>query len=241
MNCIDVHRKLTAEPNAATQNKNITAHLAQCNACAKFANSIQQFDQALHAAAKTDIPDGLAERILLKQNFIQQHQRRKGYKLFALVASLFLVMALSFNSNIFSSLVDDAALSLEDTAINHVASELDHLKKNKNIQLTQLNNLLQPFNIQFKNAIGNINYAGTCPIRNSRGVHIVLQEKNIITTLLVMPGEYIKARRTYSKGNFNTTLIPTQNGSIAIVTEKNNSAEQSHKLEKDLNQALYYI
>lgn len=162
------------------------------------------------------------------------------FKLFAIAASLLFAIGLGFITNIFTSL-SDSSLTLEDVAINHVTNEIDHLSENNNIQLAKLNSILKPFNIQFKMPMGKINYAGTCPIRNSKGVHIILQNKNAIATLLLMPGEYIKRRRSDSKGDFKTTLIPTHNGSIAIVTEKDNPSTFTKQLEKELTQTMLYI
>lgn len=239
MNCIDVHRKLTADPNS--QDKAILSHLEECSACASFLNSIQQFDQSLNMAAKIEIPEGLADRILLKQSFRQQHQLRANrFKLFALAASLLLVLGVSFNmTNLMNML--DKSLSLEEIAINHVIDEIDHLSENKNIQLAKLNTVLQPFNIKMKRTIGKINYASTCPIRNSRGIHIVLQQKNELATLLVMPGEYVASRKVRTKDGFTTTVFPTQNGSIAIVTKKGSESAIVENLEKDLGKAIQYI
>ena len=239
MNCIDVHRKLTAAPDC--KDEAILSHLEECSACANFLNSIQQFDQSLIKAAKIEIPDGLADRILLKQSFRQQHQMRANrFKLFALAASLLLVLSVSFN---MSSLINilDKSLSLEEIALNHVIDEIDHLNENKNIQLAKLNTVLQPFNIKMKNTIGQINYASTCPIRNSRGVHIILQQKNELATLLVMPGEYVASRKMHTKGDFTTVVFPTQNGSIAIVTKKGSKSVSVENLEKDLSKAIQYI
>lgn len=239
MNCIDVHRKLSAEPNS--KDEAILSHLEECSACASFLNSIQQFEQSLNMAAKIEIPEGLADRILLNQNFKQQYQLRTNrFKLFALAASLLLVLSVSFNSTNLMNMLNQS-LSLEEVVINHVVDELDHLNQNKNIQLARLNTVLQPFNIKMKHTIGKINYAGTCHIRNSRGVHIVLQEKNETTTLLVMPGEYVKTRKTHTKNGFTTTIFPTQNGSIAIVTKKGSKPAIVENLEKNLGKAIQYI
>ncbi len=239
MNCIDVHRKLTADPSI--QDNQITAHLEQCSACANFLQNLKQFDNALHKATNIDIPDGLAERILLKQSFKQQRQQRNTrFKLYAMVASLLLVLGIGFNMSQLSTLLAPS-LSPGDVAINHVSSEFDHLNENHNIQLAGLNKVLQPFNIKFKHTIGTINYAGSCPIRHSRGVHIVLKEHNTTATLLLMPGEYIKSRNVLTKGNFTTTIVPAKNGSIAIVTDKNIQPGFAQKLEKQLNETIQFI
>lgn len=239
MNCIDVHRKLTAEPNS--QDEAVMAHIEQCPACANFLNSIQNFDESLNTAINVDIPDGLAERILLKQSFTQQRQQRSNrFNLYAVAASLLIVLGVSFNMSKITSLLDNS-LSLEEIAINHVIDERDHLTENRNIQLAKLNTVLQPFNIKLNKSIGQVNYAGACPIRNSRGVHLVLQKNNSVATLLVIPGEYVTERKTHTKGDFSTTLIPAENGSIAIITEKGSNATLADELEKSFKNAVQYI
>ena len=239
MNCIDVHRKLITEPR--NQDEAVIAHLEQCPACAKFAKSNEKFDASLQQAADIEVPDGLAERILLKQSFKQQRlQRNNRFKLYAMAASLLLVFGVSFNINNFSNMLHQS-LSLEEVAIKHVTDEIHHLHEKNNIKLAKLNNVLQPFDVQFKNKIGDINYAGSCKIRKSKGVHVVFQKGNNKATLLVMPGEYITQRKTHTKNDFTTTLIPTQNGSIAIVNHKNENAKFIQNLEKEIQSEIQFI
>ena len=228
-----------AEPNS--QDEAILDHVEQCPACANFLNSIQDFDESLNAAVNVDIPDGLAERILLKQSFTQQRQQRSNrFNLYAVAASLLIVLGISFNMSRITSLLDNS-LALEEIAINHVIDERDHLTENRNVQLAKLNTVLQPFNIKLNKSIGQVNYAGACPIRNSRGVHLVLQKNNSVATLLVMPGEYVTERKTHTKGDFSTTLIPAENGSIAIITNKGSNPTLANELEKTFKNAIQYI
>jgi len=234
MNCIDVHRKLTAEPN--NRDTAICEHLNSCSACTKFATSIEQFDSTLHDVTNINIPDGLAERILLKQNFKQQRQAIQ-FKRYALAASVFLVVGVSL---VLNNTLNNS-LSLEVVTIDHVTDERHHLSENKNVQLAKLNTILKPFNIQFKNKIGHVNYAGSCPIRNARGAHIVLRSDDETATLLVMPGEYVTARTSFTKGEFKTLIIPTKNGSIAIITDKNAKVAIEKNIENRLNQTIQYI
>lgn len=236
MNCIDVHRKLITEPN--NRDDAVNAHLSECSACANFAESVKQFDRSIHNATSINVPDGLAERILLKQSFKQQHRLRANrFKFYAIAASVILIFGVSFNFNNSPWQKE----SLEDATINHVANEAKHLSEENNVQLAKLNNMLQPFNIKLNNTIGQVNYAGTCPIRNLRGVHIILRAGNETATLLVMPGEYISKRTSRTKGNFKTTIVPTKNGSIAIVTPRNSKAGLEKSIENKLNQAIQYI
>ncbi|MBN4080178.1 DUF3379 family protein [Beggiatoa alba] len=243
MNCIDVHRMLTADPTHRDQA--ILSHLAQCSACTRFAKSNQQFEQSLHNAANLEIPDGLAKRILLKQNFKQQHQQRhQRFKFVAVAASMLLALSVSLNFTLLNTEFNhwlNGSLSLEEVAIQHVADELDHLSENKAVKLASLNTLLRPFNLKFNRSIGQLNYVSTCPIRNSRGVHIVLQNKKGLATVLVMPGEYTPARTTYLKGDFQATIIPVKNGSIAIIAYKESEPDLLQNLEKELANAIQTI
>ncbi len=238
MNCIDVHRKLATEPNS--RDDAINAHLQTCSACTKFAESIEQLDRSIHDAANITVPDGLAERILLKQSFKQQRQLRTNrFKFYAVAASVLLLFGLSLNLHYLPW--QKNALSLGDIAINHVTQEMYHLTKNNNIQLAKLNHVLQPFNIKLNKPIGSIIYAGACPIQNSRGVHIVLRTKNETATLLVMPDENITRRISLTKDGFKATIVPAKNGSIAIITSLDSKADLEQRIENSLNQAIDYI
>ncbi|VAW92440.1 hypothetical protein MNBD_GAMMA23-411 [hydrothermal vent metagenome] len=238
MNCIDAHRKLTTAPSI--RDDTLNNHLQACSACAKFAESVEQLDHSIHDAANINVPDGLAERILLKHSFKQQHRlRTTRFKFYVMAASVILVFGLSLHFNYLPW--QKNALSLGDVAINHVTNEMNHLNENNNVQLAKLNRVLQPFNIKFTSAIGRVSYAGACPIRNSRGAHIVLSTENETVTLLVMPGEYVNTRTSLTKSGFKTTIVPTKNGSIAIITPQNSKAELQQSIENSLNQAIEYI
>ncbi len=233
MNCIDVHRKLTTEPD--NRDEAVNAHLQQCQSCNRFAQSLEQFDHTLHDAANIKVPEGLAERILLKHSFQQQRQQRTTrLKLYAIAASIVVVLGISFHFN-------HPLTSLEEVTINHVANEIDHLNEHRNVQLAKLNTVLQPFNIKLNKSIGQVSYAGSCPIRNSRGVHIVLQGENETATVLLMPGEHVTTRTTLIKGDFKSVIIPVKNGSIAIITRKNSQEELEKHIEQSLYQAIQYI
>ena len=239
MNCIDVHRKLTADPSL--RDEPISKHLSECASCSKFAASINDFNQTLEAATNIDVPEGLTDRILLKHSFKQQHQQKsQRIKFYAIAASLFLVVGISFNLDKFNYINHNHS-SIEQVALNHVINEQHHLHDKNDVQLSALNKMVQPFNLKFKQSIGTINYAGTCPIRKTRGAHIVIQNQQTTATLLLMPGEFVDGRSKSQRDNFTATIIPVKNGSIAIITNTNSKAELQEQIEKSLQESMQVI
>lgn len=232
MNCLDVHRILSTD---SSHNKlELEAHLATCSSCAKFAVEIQQFEAVLNETLHVDVPDGLADRIILSKSMEakqDKRQRRKSY--FAIAASLFLTVNL-----VGGLLYINTPYALDQVALRHVADEAHHLYENNNIQLAQVNNILRTLNVRLDKNIGKATYAGLCPIRKYRGGHIVMQGKKAPVTLLLMPGEYVSRQERMNNAEFNGVILPIENGSVAIISKDKMDLEHYTRAVK---QSLHVI
>ena len=232
MNCLDVRRHLDSDP--ANKTDALASHLSSCAACSEYAQHIEKSEKKLLSALTTDVPDGLAYRILLAKDIhVQQKNKQSRLRLYSIAASLLLTVGL-----VSTLLFVNHPYSLQQVALQHIQDELRHLSDRKNVQLSTLNNVLSPFSVKFNNMIGTINYAGACNIRNNRGVHIVLQGKTEPVTLLIMPGEYVKQRQHINGKQFKGVIVPVKNGSIALIGR---SASEIDTLEKTLQRSLQFI
>lgn len=232
MKCLEVCHSLTSVP--AHRTAEIEIHIKGCSACAEYTHQIDQFEKSLANALHVDVPEGLAYRILLAKN-INVHRDRKQarLRLYGIAASVLLTISL-----VSGLIFLNHPYSLDQVALQHVQDELHHLDDKNNVSLAMLNNVLSPFNIRLNNAIGTINYAGTCKIRNNRGVHIVLQGKTAPVTLLIMPGEYVTQRQHIKSKQFQGVIVPIENGSIALIGRANSEIDV---VEKNLQLSLQLI
>ncbi len=218
-NCTHARRALLSDPGHIADD--IQQHLQACHRCTQFAHELSCLDTDIQTGLNIKVPDKLADRILLAKGVRQsRHSNRLGVWLKGVAASAALLM-----TSIGSYLYLSAPLLVEEIALAHVRDELHHLIDKDNIELAQLNNLLEPLNIRMRNTSHTINYAGSCKIHGSAGVHVVLQGERAPVTLLFMPGEHIKARKTIEDNSFKGVVLPLAQGSLAIVADKQETLE----------------
>jgi anti-sigma factor RsiW len=87
MNCLEFRRLKLAEPKLTREEAR--AHASECPACLAFARSVDESEAAFGRALAVPVPEGLADRILLRQS----GQGRAGRRAYALAASLLLAVA----------------------------------------------------------------------------------------------------------------------------------------------------
>jgi hypothetical protein len=231
-NCINVQRALLSDPQHTKTA--LQQHLQACHRCRQFMHEITSFDADIHAGLNIKVPEQLADKILLAKSIQENRQLNKAsHWLKGAVAGVTLLVG-SIGSYLYLS----TPLLIEEIALTHVRNELHHLDDRKNIQLAQLNNILRPLHMKLEQSSHIINYAGSCKIRNSEGVHVVLQGKHSPVTLLFMPGEHINARKTLEDSNFKGIVLPLENGSVAIIADKQ---EVLDDYQKQIYEQLTFI
>ncbi len=231
MYCLDVRRILTATPDSA--DAAVLEHLRQCPACAHHAEDEKNFSRQIDAQLNVAVPDGLASRILLQHGLVEERRyRRHRHYWQALAASVLLTVGL-----ISGMLLVNAPYSLEEVALAHVQEEGMALQAEGNIQLTQLNDMLAPYHLKLQQAIGRVGFAMPCHIRQYAGAHLVMDGEHGKVTVLIMPGEYVMARKTLQQEDLQGLLIPVDGGSIAIIGQLQEPLEA---IEARISQALIH-
>jgi hypothetical protein len=232
MDCFESRLLLNADP--ATPNPALLAHLESCPACQAIAKNQIGLSQQLAQAVQIPVPEGLASRILLRQNLSEQTRtRQRKVRMYALAASVILAVSVTVGM-----ITLHTPQTLDVVALNHVKAELKHLSDKNDIQLASVNSLLHGFNMQLRAVPGKVNYVGACAIRKINGVHMIVQGDAGPVTILFMPGEYAKQRQPFNDSRFSGVILPTPNGSIAIIGE---AKEPLPVIEQQLQAEITYI
>lgn len=222
-NCINTQHALLSDPRHIAAD--LQQHLQDCHRCAQFARKIACFDADINTTMNIAVPERLADKILLAKSIQEKRQLNKaGHWLKGAAAGVTLLVG-SIGAYLYLS----APLLIEEIALTHVRDELHHLEDRKNIQLAQLNNILRPLHMKMEHSSHIINYAGSCKIRNSEGVHVVLQGEHSPVTLLFMPGEPVSARKSMEDNRFKGLILPLTQGSVAIIADKQEALENYQK------------
>lgn len=226
MDCLSYRREVLQDPQS--QAAQLVGHRNGCAVCARFTQELQQFEQSMRDAMQIDAPEGLASRIILHQQLAQRQPRKPVW--LALAASVLLTVMLVFAFY-------PAQVSLQQVVLNHVNGELKHLHDQHNVSVSKLNQILLTQGTQIKQLTRTVNYAGACPIRDYKGTHMVLQGKRGVITVLLMPKEYTQGRQSFRDERFQGVIVPTNNGSMAIVAE---DPQEINELEQELKQQLEF-
>ena len=168
-----------------------------------------------------DVPEGLAERVLVELNLNEKKTKRQNVKWLAMAASLLLVVIL------FSTAPFHTPPALADAIVEHVKYDVNALREKSDISLQQLNQLLKPHGVRAGRNIGKATAAGICVIKGKRGAHIVFQGKNEPVTLIIIP-EQLRAdeQNIIDDELYKGYLTGTKYGTLAVISEDEESLKE---------------
>lgn len=229
MNCLEFRRQLLADPY--TSSAELSEHRLACQACQRFAAQTLAMEHVLKEAAKVDVPEGLASRILLRQRMESRRDTLRRNGLWAIAATFILSLGLAIY------FPQTAPLSLEASVLAHVEDEQRHMQAHDNVNFDTVNQRMRKYGMQLKKPVATVNFAMSCPMRHTRGFHMVFQGDHGPVTVLVMPGDFIAQRKQVADQRFQGVVMPTQNGSMAIVAE---NAQDLASMEQRLQGALQF-
>ncbi len=114
MNCFQFRRLLLAEPRQLTPEQK--AHRDECASCARLVRSVEQLEERLEKAALVPVPEGLAERVLLRHKISSPNR----WGTLALAASLAIAVGVGLHFAVFSDR-SEPVLIAERVDVNHPA------------------------------------------------------------------------------------------------------------------------
>jgi hypothetical protein len=221
MNCLETRRLAQADPHRLPAPA--LAHAESCVACAEFVARLRRVDDALaETVARVPVPDGLAERILLRN----PGERRPAWPVWlhparwarqapwlhgALAAGLVLGVAALLA---LPSLRSDAGLAR--AALAHVEEEPDTLRAAQVVTGADLAAALDSVGARLRGDIGRVTYLGSCPLPGGEGKHLVVSSPLGRYSLVLMPAR-AKGRATAEQGMHAAVAKPAARGSYAIV------------------------
>ncbi len=208
MSCLEFRREKLADPRRLPPETQ--AHASGCLACAAFAREVDENEQALERALHTQVPEGLAERIIFRSR-----EPRVAWRAWALAASVVLAMALGLVLVQGPKGMPDQYARL---AIEHVVMEPESFATVRNADPEAFRAVVQSFGATLKEAPGNLRYIKLCPVEDGMGWHIVFETPEGLATLILVPGKQMARSETASMGGWNSLVRPVRGGYYAIVT-----------------------
>lgn len=207
--CLDLRREKLADPKRLSATAR--HHLAGCEACHHFGQHMDGLELQIGRVLAVPVPDGLADRVLLRV-----HRGQRGpWRLWALAAAF----VLSFGIG----LVQWQPRASEDYArfaIEHVMHEPESFEQHRSVDPSRFRLVLANFGGHLKAPIGTVSYMRLCPVPRGTGWHIVLETQAGPATLLLIPGQEIGGDVLEAKfGGLTARALPGGQGYFAIVAE----------------------
>jgi hypothetical protein len=207
-NCIDFRREKMADPRRLTEAAE--EHLIACAGCQSFSRRVNAQERALQQAVSIDVPDGLAERIIVAG----RSQTRTPYKLWALAASL--VLSVGMGAQYWHAAPDRDRIAL---AVDHVMHEPQALMSTRLIEPERVAQVFESFGAEVRVPLSSVRYVKLCPVPGGTGWHIVFDTDKGPATLLLLPQNTAKKARvlTASYGGMGVHVEPGGQGMFAVV------------------------
>ena len=192
----------------------------------KLSNDIKQLDDKIAKAINVEVPEGLVNKLILRQTLVNhQQQKRKSRIYLATAASVAFTIGLTFNFMQFSSAYD----SLGDYALAHVYYEEAHFNNNMDakISLASLNKKMAPFDGRFLSSLGQLISAEYCRFDEMKSLHLVFQGKTGIVTIFVVPkNNSLSFDDKFKDEKLNGTSQSFDKANIIIVAKPNESLQK---------------
>lgn len=221
MNCLECRRLLFAIPRARTAEQE--AHLAQCSPCAALAAEAAEFEARLEEAVLVPAPDGLADRVLLRQKM----QRAPRYHVLALAATL--VLGIGIGTQFYRAQHAEhepvrpaVALGADHPAVSAISFVVDHEARllsagrtgDPQVMMASLKRL--GLNLPVHQV--TVRYLGKCPLPGGgQGDHIVLTTPEGQVTLILAPDYPVGSRVMVADRSMTALVQPVGAGGYIVI------------------------
>ena len=195
----------------------------------KFAQEVEQLDQKIFQALNVDVPEGLSEKLILRQSLAShQKQKKSGRIKLALAASVAFAIGITVNHLQFSH----AFTSVGDYAIAHTEHEAHYFSNEDEatVSLASLNKKMASFNGQFSGEMGELLMADFCRFDGMKSLHLIFKGKTSPVNVYVLPeNEHLFMSKSFANDKFNGLVNNFKNSHIIVVGDKSESLKTWQK------------
>ena len=186
MDDLQFRRHAYGDPNS--QDDDFLAKIAASDTDAKLVRELKMLDCKLTNALNIDVPNDLADKLLLRQQLNKhQEQKKKTRYLMTMAASVALVIGLSF------SMLRFTPVDLAEHALAHVYHEPKSMLVDQNVGFQDVNFKLAGIsgleNAKFIQQPGKVFYTSYCDFQGVKSLHLVMESDHGKVTLFIVPTE----------------------------------------------------
>lgn len=221
MNCLEFRREKLADPRRLSPEA--LAHLGDCAACRGFAAEVDENEARLAAVLDVPVPEGLAERIVLRR----KTQTRFSPRLGMLAASVVLTFAFGILQWKDAGSQDFARLAIE-----HVMHEPESFTTVRSADPELFRRVMHTFGGEMQASLGKVRYMKLCPVPEGTGWHIVFEtEDGKLATLILIPAKRMKTDAEQAQvGGWNAVARPGGQGFYAVIADSPDNLAKADEL-----------
>ncbi len=221
MNCLEFRREKLADPRRLPPEA--LAHLNDCAACRGFAAEVDENEARLAAVLDVPVPEGIAERIILRR----KAQTRFSPRLGMLAASLVLTFAFGLHQ-----WKDAGSQEYARLAIEHVMHEPESFTSTRLADPELLRRVMHTFGGEIQASLGKVRYMKLCPVPEGTGWHIVFEaEDGKLATLILIPAKRMKTDAEQAQvGGWNAVARPGGQGFYAVIADSPDALAKADEL-----------
>ncbi|WP_026972784.1 DUF3379 family protein [Aliagarivorans marinus] len=208
----------------------------------KFYDELQQFEGKLQRAMEVDVPDGLSERLRLRQSFAAPPAKPKRPRWhMALAASVAFAMGIGVSTlNPFTA--GQPSMSLGDVALDHVYHASPYITgTDERPSLQTVNAKLARYGEAFEQLPGQVVFVNHCNYHGSPAFHMVMRsEQGSDVNVFVVPQTVdLPSSSAFSDSKMHGMVSQLSDANLVIVGEKAEPLDGLlHKIKGQLNQSI---
>lgn len=213
MDCLEFRRRLGSEPGA--DDPAFVAHRDACAACRDAWTRAQQLDTAIARALAVPVPDGLADRVLLRQTTrAREDQSRHARRHVAWRIAAGLVLAVG-GLTLYG--VSRPASALPDLAVAHLVHEPYALTAHGLVDPGQVAAVFRARGVELRGPAVTVNYLNLCSLARDAAVHLVMQRPEGPVTVYFVVGRHDVRESDWQRGAQHGRTVPLAGGTLVML------------------------
>lgn len=222
MNCLEFRRQLATDPGS--REARFLAHEGECARCANAAAEARAFENRLSAALAVPVPEGLADRILLRQTTDLRHADApaRGAPLpgwLKIAAAVVLAVGGAGGAAWFHF----AGADLAELSVAHLPHEPMALSSRASIRPEEVSAMFASVDAPLVGSPGEINYLHRCRVGKDMTVHMVVQAADGPVTLLYFVDRKAGERRSFERNGVVGRQVPMGAGTLMLMASQDHS------------------
>ena len=215
MDCLEFRRLLGSDPRAMSAAAR--EHMETWPRCAQAFADAQAFETRIAHALAIDVPEGLADRVLLTQLTEERRRRATGFRYgwIALAAAAALAVVVGVMQRGTAP-----AHSLPDLVTEHVNGEERVFLNNRTpVDAGEVERAFADRGVRIGSVPAGITYVSECPVGAYRTVHMVMPENDKPVSVVYVVHHRAPAGDEFTRGNLKGREVPIADGTLVLLAE----------------------